>query len=208
MLTFEDDEVEWKELEEVADFKNGKGHEKNINESGKYVVVNSKFVSTNGKVKKHSAEQLCPIFKNDILMVMSDLPNGKALAKCFYVDKDDKYTLNQRICSLSVKKSEEVNSKYLFYILNRNKQLLSYDNGVDQTNLRKKDILKIKFPIPYKNGNPDLEKQKQIVAILDKFNALVNDISEGLPAEIKARKQQYEYYREKLLTFKEKKASV
>ena len=50
---------------------------------------------------------------------------------------------------------------------------------------------------------PPLEEQNRIVAILDKFDALVNDISEGLPAEIKMRRQQYEYYRNKLLTFEE-----
>jgi len=48
---------------------------------------------------------------------------------------------------------------------------------------------------------PPLEEQNRIVAILDKFDKLVNDISEGLPAEIKMRRQQYEYYRNKLLTF-------
>ncbi len=62
--------------------------------------------------------------------------------------------------------------------------------------------MKYKIPIPYKNGKPDLEKQQEIVATLDKFDALVNDISIGLPAELQARRQQYEYYREKLLTFK------
>ncbi|RUT64496.1 restriction endonuclease subunit S (plasmid) [Morganella morganii] len=51
---------------------------------------------------------------------------------------------------------------------------------------------------------PPLEIQKEIVGILDKFDALVNDISTGLPAEIAARRRQYEYYREKLLTFKRK----
>ena len=66
-------------------------------------------------------------------------------------------------------------------------------------------LKKIKIPIPLKNGKPDLGKQKEIVAVLDKFDTLVNDISIGLPAELKARRQQYEYYREKLLTFTEKK---
>jgi len=65
--------------------------------------------------------------------------------------------------------------------------------------LNKTNFSKIKIPIP------DLEKQEEIVKVLDKFDKLVNDISEGLPAEIKARKQQYEYYREKLLDFKELK---
>lgn len=53
------------------------------------------------------------------------------------------------------------------------------------------------FKIPL----PPLSEQERIVRILDKFDALVNDISVGLPAEIKARRKQYEYYREKLLTF-------
>ena len=50
---------------------------------------------------------------------------------------------------------------------------------------------------------PETEEQTRIVSILDKFDALVNDLSIGLPAEIKARRKQYEYYRNKLLTFKE-----
>lgn len=50
---------------------------------------------------------------------------------------------------------------------------------------------------------PPLAEQRRIVAILDNFDMLVNDLSTGLPAEIKARRQQYEYYRDKLLTFEE-----
>lgn len=94
------DGVEFKELQEVLSFRNGKGHEKNIVIGGKYIVVNSKFISTDGNVKKYSNEQICPLYKGEILMVMSDLPNGKALAKCFIVDEDNKYSLNQRICAL------------------------------------------------------------------------------------------------------------
>lgn len=49
---------------------------------------------------------------------------------------------------------------------------------------------------------PPLAEQERIVAILDKFDALVNDISSGLPAELEMRRKQYEYYRDRLLTFK------
>jgi len=55
---------------------------------------------------------------------------------------------------------------------------------------------------------PPLNEQRRIVAILDKFDALVNDLSIGLPAELAARRQQYEYYRDKLLTFKELEAAA
>lgn len=55
------------------------------------------------------------------------------------------------------------------------------------------------FPVPV----PSVEEQKRIVSILDRFDALVNDLTSGLPAEIEARRKQYEYYRDKLLTFKE-----
>ena len=58
-----------------------------------------------------------------------------------------------------------------------------------------------KFIIPV----PPLEVQQRIVGILDRFDVLCNDISSGLPAEIEARQKQYEYYRDKLLTFKELK---
>lgn len=51
---------------------------------------------------------------------------------------------------------------------------------------------------------PPLEEQERIVSILDRFDALCNDLTSGLPAEIQARQKQYEYYRDKLLTFKEK----
>ena len=61
-------------------------------------------------------------------------------------------------------------------------------------------MARIQIPVP------SLEEQERIASILDKFDALVNDISQGLPAEIEARKKQYEYYRDKLLTFKEKAA--
>lgn len=204
LLTFEDIQksmiksIPWVKLDNIIEFKNGKGHEKCINENGQYIVVNSKFISTNGRVKKFSDQQLSPLYNNDILMVMSDLPNGQALAKTYLVKENSLYTLNQRICALTVK-NKNYSTKFLFYYLNRNKQLLKYDNGVDQTNLKKGDILTVIVPVI------SLAEQQRIVDILDRFDALCNDISSGLPAEIEARQKQYEYYRDKLLTFKELK---
>lgn len=55
--------------------------------------------------------------------------------------------------------------------------------------------MEIKVPIP------SIQEQARIVAILDRFDALCNDLTSGLPAEIEARRKQYEYYRDKLLTF-------
>ena len=97
-----------------------------------------------------------------------------------------------------IKNKNEVNNKYLCYFLNSyacKKQIRSLIKG-DRDNLNLKDFKKIKFPLP------SLEEQQRIVDILDRFDKLCNDISEGLPAEIEARQKQYEYYRDKLLTFK------
>ena len=87
---------------------------------------------------------------------------------------------------------------YLCTTMGRNK-LLKQTNKSAQINIAGRDQIEaISIPVP------PLEEQQRIVDILDKFDALVNDISQGLPAEIEARRKQYEYYRDKLLTFKEK----
>ena len=184
-----------KKLIDVAYFQNGKGHEKNIDENGSFIVINSKFISTNGAVKKYCNDQLVPLFKEDILIVMSDLPNGKALAKTFFVTEDNKYTLNQRIGRITVKEGGELLPSFVNHFLNRNKQLTKYDNGTDQTNLRKDQILDVVIPIP------PLEQQHRIVSILDKFETLTNSITEGLPLAIEQSQKRYEYYRELLLNF-------
>lgn len=195
LLTFGDD-VPMVPLGEIAIFLNGKAHENDIVAFGKYEVVNAKFISTRGGVCKYSDKQITPVYVDDVLMAMSDLPNGLTLAKCFIVDKNDKYTLNQRVCALTFD-NEKVLPRFMFYLLNRNRGLLKYDNGTDQTNLKKDQILDLMVSVP------SLAEQARIVDILDKFDALTNDLTSGLPAEIAARRRQYEYYRDKLLTFKE-----
>lgn len=151
------EEWEVKKLSEVSEFNNGKSHEQNISEFGRYIVVNSKFISTEGEIKKYTNENVCPLYKGDIVMVMSDLPNGKALGKCYLIESDNLYSLNQRICSL---KAKEIDVFYLFYYLNRNKYFLKYDDGVKRTNLRKSEVLDCSVLIPCFN------EQKQIASIL------------------------------------------
>ena len=150
-IRFKDDDgsefPEWEEktLNELVTFKNGKAHENDIVDNGKYIVVNSKFISSDGQKAKYSDSQITPLFKNDIVMVMSDVPNGKALAKCFFIEEDDKYSLNQRICAL---KQTSNNNKFLIYLINRNKYYLSFDSGVGQTNLKRNEVLDLILNMP------------------------------------------------------------
>ncbi len=153
-----------KKLGEVCSFFNGQAHEKCIDENGKYKLINSKFVSSEGESFKRTNNALSPLFINDIVMVMSDVPNGKTLAKCFVVDEDDTFTLNQRICVI---RSKNFDTRFLYYQLNRNKYLLSFDNGENQSNLRKDDILNCNLFIP------PLPEQQRIVAILDEAFAAI-----------------------------------
>jgi type I restriction enzyme S subunit len=90
-------------------------------------------------------------------MVMSDIPNGKAIAKCYYFEKGDYFSLNQRICSI---KSETEVNKFLFYRINRHKYYLKFDNGVGQTNLRKSEVLNCPIKLP------SLQEQQKIADFL------------------------------------------
>lgn len=147
---------EEKKLKNICIFVNGKGHEQVISQYGKYIVVNSKFVSTDGEIVKYSNEQLEPLFKDDIVMVMSDVPNGRAIAKFFYIDEDNKYSLNQRICAIRTNQ----NQMFIMKQLNRHKYFLAFDDGAKQTNLKKEDVLKCPVFIP------DIEEQSKIAALL------------------------------------------
>ena len=111
---------EWKhdKLGNVINFQNGVGHERSIDENGNVVVVNSKFISTEGTVRKYTDKVLSIIPDDSLCMVMSDVPNGKAIAKCYYFETGNHFSLNQRICSI---KSETEVNKFLFYRINRHK---------------------------------------------------------------------------------------
>lgn len=118
-----------------------------------------------------------------LTMVTSDLlpaNTNQALAIIRLHDNINVKYVKQILLSNIMKKYIEVNSK-----------------GSAQPNLNLKQLNDFEFYIP------SLEEQNRIVTVLDKFDKLINDISEGLPAEIKMRKEQYEYYRDKLLSFEE-----
>lgn len=158
---------EWQStlLGAVVDYENGRAHENEIDEEGNFIVVNSKFISTDGEVVKRTNTPYCLADKEDILMVLSDVPNGRAIAKCFFVDQSGKYTVNQRICRL---RSKNINSKLLFYLINRNPYFLSFDDGVKQTNLKKNEVLECPLMIP---SSPI--KQQKIADLLSSIDDLI-----------------------------------
>ncbi|MBD5272687.1 MAG: restriction endonuclease subunit S [Bacteroides sp.] len=107
------------------------------------------------------------------------------------------FYLNDKCFSI-IPKLNNISIRFTYFYLKNNESMiksLQSEGGVPTINTQK--ISNIKFPIP------PLELQEKIVSILDRFETLVNDLNKGLPAEIAAVKEQYEYYRNKLLTFKQ-----
>ena len=91
--------------------------------------------------------------------------------------------------------------KYLYYYLQtKEPYLMSRVRKAGIPTLDGKVLEELIIPVP------PLEEQNRIVAILDRFDTLTNDLASGLPAEMEKRRQQYEFYRDKLLTFKRKEA--
>ena len=117
---------------------------------------------------------------------------------------DEKGIINQALLILRVDPNK-INVRFLEHFLKSSygrKKILSNTNGSAQVNIcKREEFEKIKIPLP------KMDEQNEIVNILDRFDKLCNDISDGLPAEIEARQKQYEYYRDKLLTFKELKVN-
>ena len=130
---------------------------------------------------------------NDVLLTIVATIGRTAIVK-----EDNNFLLQRSVCVL--KPNKNICSKFLKYCLDVNKvQKYMNDNahGSAQAGIYLNQVKKIIIPLP------SLEKQNQIVELLDKFDLYCNDIMQGLPAEIEKRKQQYEYYRNKLLTFKQ-----
>ena len=95
-------------------------------------------------------------------------------------------------------KKEVAMPKYLYYVLkNKEIELNGMKRGAGVPHVSGERLGEINLPVP------PIEEQKRIVSILDRFDAICNDLTSGLPAEIEARQRQYEYYRDRLLSFKE-----
>ena len=154
-----------KELNEVALYRNGKAHENDIADEGSFIVVNSKFVSTNGSVKKYTNNQNEPLFKDEIAFVLSDVPNGRAIARTYLITKNNKYTLNQRIAGITP--NQNTNSYFLYNLMNRNPYFLKFDDGVKQTNLSKADVNNFYSFYPIK------EEQNKIGCFLKKIDEMI-----------------------------------
>jgi type I restriction enzyme S subunit len=150
-------------LDRISDFVNGKAHEPHVSDDGQFICVTSRFISTNGEAVRLCAENLTPAVRDDILMVMSDLPNGRALARTFHVQDERDYAINQRVCAI---RPTGASPRYLAFMLDRNPWFLQNDDGLNQTHLSVSDFRKMPIVLP-PQGDQDAIAQRldSLVAI-------------------------------------------
>ena len=203
MLNFgKSDEVEGGYLTDSRYAKNAPG----ANFDVKWVTLKDVVVISNGKDHKLLADGQCPVYGSGGIMRYADtylydkpsvlIPRKGSIGNIFYVDTP--FWTVDTIFYTKIN-TEIMFPKFLYhFLLTQDLEKMNFAGGVPS--LTKSMLDKISIPVP------PLAEQERIVKILDRFEALCNDISVGLPAEIKARQQQYEYYRNKLLTFDEVKA--
>ena len=132
------------------------------------------------------------IFEGDYLLVSEDGANLLARNTPIAFSISGKNWVNNHAHVLKFNTYTE--RRFVEFYLN-NIDLTPYISGTSQPKLNKNNLSNIKIPAP------PFEEQQRIVTILDKFETLTNSIAEGLPKEIELRRKQYEYYREKLLSF-------
>lgn len=179
--------IRWMKLGDIADIGTGNGNTNEGLDTGKYPF----FVRSQDIKYKNEYD-----FDETAIITSGD---GVGVGKIFHF-VSGKYALHQRAYRVHII-SDNLLPKYFFYYFKNS--FLTYISKASfhssVTSIRRP--MMINFPVPV----PPLEVQQRIVGILDRFDVLCNDISSGLPAEIEARQKQYEYYRDKLLTFKELK---
>ena len=198
--------VEWKKLEEIAtDWYRGAGIKRDeVSDEGipciRYGEIHTTYNIWFDECISHTDESKQPSKKyannGDILFAITseDIPFiGNSVA---YIGKN-KIMVGGDIVVMK----HNQNPKYLSYALSTTDAVLQKGKGKVKSKVVHTNVPSLKeIVVPI----PSLEEQERIATILDKFYALTTDITTGLPAEIEARRKQYEYYRDQLLTFKKK----
>ena len=149
---------------------------------------------TEVKITEHALKKTGTswIDKNCVIIAISGATAGRSAINKIPL------TTNQHCCNLRIDE-KQADYKYIFFwVSSKYSDLKSLGRGA-RSDLNARLIKS--FPVPL----PALEEQRRIVSVLDKFDSLVNDLTIGLPAELAARRKQYEYYRDRLLTFEEKR---
>ena len=190
LLSFEKEQIEWVKIESICSIQRGRVMSKGYiaENKGNYPVYSSQ-TENNGELGRISSFD----FEGEYLTWTTDGANAGTV---FY--RDGKFSVTN-VCGLLKVKSDALLTKYLYYVLSI--EAPKYVNsGMGNPKLMSNVMACVKIPLPL------LKRQKEIVTILDRFDTLCNDLTQGLPAEIAARKKQYEYYRDKLLTFRRKEA--
>lgn len=198
-------EVEWKKMSEVGTFIRGNGlQKKDFTEEGvgciHYGQIYTRLSTFTDKTltccSEELAKKLTPVHPGDLIIACTSENVEDVCKSVAWLGKEDIVT-GGHACVFS----HHENPKYIAYLMqteNFFQQKKKYARGVKVIDIKISDLEKIKLPIP------SLEEQQRIVSILDRFESLTTSLQSGLPAEISARRQQYEYYRDKLLTFKRK----
>ncbi|WP_299266496.1 restriction endonuclease subunit S [uncultured Leptotrichia sp.] len=190
------DKVEWKTLSEVAKYSKDRISFEYLNEKN-YVGVENLLKNRLGKIDSNNV----PTEGNSVKFNMGDILIGNIrpyLCKIWLADIEGGTNGDVLVISIDKKHKNKILSRYLYQILSDEKFFdynIKYSKGAKMPRGDKEKIMEYKIPLP------PLPVQEYIVSILDKFDALVNDLSQGLPREIELRQKQYEYYREKLLNF-------
>lgn len=179
--------VTWKAMGEICDLSRGKVYSKDYlrNNSGGYPVYSSQTVN-NGELGRISTYDI----EGEYLSWTTD---GAYAGSIFY--RSGKFSITN-VCGL-IKPSKIIDIHFLHHWLTLQAPKHVYQ-GMGNPKLMSNQMSEIRVPIL------PIEHQKKIASILDRFEALVNDLTQGLPAEIAAVRERYEYYRNKLLTFKER----
>ena len=157
-------------------------------------------------ISKHSYNYLWRVQLSEPCIVLPSVGN---CGEVYYIDpKKLPYKYNALAKNALLIRSSKVDLLYLKYTFESfefQKKLKKVTSNMGQSKFNKTDFEKLTIPIPYpEDEEKSLAEQQRIVSIVDRFDKLSSDASEGLPAEIEARQKQYEYYRDKLLTFKKK----